>query len=561
MCKSGYVFFGYRPNLEEPVTDSHDSRSTSDADSARRQLDRATFLRGAAIGAVGLSPLLAAACGSGSSSSSSAPATSAAGAPTKGGILNAGFVSGGTQETLNPLIGVTPIDQGRIQNLYDPLVIVNPDLSTSPGLALSWTPNSDNTVWEVKLRPDVTWHNGKTFGADDVIYSIQQMAKTDGSSYATPFVATVNLKDLKKVNNLTVQIPLTAPDADLSANFTYYNSWMIQNGETDFKKPIGTGPFMADTFTPGKESVFQANPNYWVTGKPYVKTLKIISFDDTTARLNALLSGEIQAMAQLPTADAKAHSTTGDITVLSGPSPQPMMFYMDVTQAPFNDPKVRQAMRLIADRQALIDGALNGYGTVGNDVVGKGAKYFDASLPQRVQDLDQAKSLLQSAGQANLTVELDTSPIFPGFVESATLLAEQAKGAGVTINLKQQPSNSYYDPSTLYLKMAFAETQWAITSLKFFYEQALTSGAPYPETHWKNADTDKWLNAAIAESDQTKAQGYWDQVQKQQYDEGGYLQWVNADWVDGLGNNVKGMKPSGAGALGNMTFMNAWLQS
>ena len=333
---------------------------------------------------------------------------------------------------------------------------------------------------------------------------------------------------------------MTAPDADLSANFTYYNSWMIQNGETDFKKPIGTGPFMADTFTPGKESVFQANPNYWVTGKPYVKTLKIISFDDTTARLNALLSGEIQAMAQLPTADAKAHSTTGDITVLSGPSPQPMMFYMDVTQAPFNDLKVRQAMRLIADRQALIDGALNGYGTVGNDVVGKGAKYYDASLPQRVQDIEQAKSLLKSAGQSNLTVELDTSPIFPGFVESATLLAQQAKDAGVTINLKQQPSNSYYDPSTLYLKMAFAETQWAITSLKFFYEQALASGAPYPETHWKNSDTDKWLNAAIAESDQAKAQGYWNQVQKQQYDEGGYLQWVNADWVDGLAEQRQG---------------------
>ena len=147
-------------------------------------------MRGAAVGAIGLSPLLAAACGGSSSSSSSAPATSSAGAPTKGGILNAGFVSGGTQETLNPLIGVTPIDQGRIQNLYDPLVIVNPDLSTSPGLALEWTPNSDNTVWEVKLRPDVTWHNGKSFGADDVIYSIQQMAKTDGSSYAGPFVVT-----------------------------------------------------------------------------------------------------------------------------------------------------------------------------------------------------------------------------------------------------------------------------------------------------------------------------------------------------------------------------------
>src|SRR5262249_36154287 len=145
MCDSCGSLLGYRPDLEEPVTDSHDPRSEADSP-GRTHLDRATFLRGAAVGPLGLSPPLAAACGGSSSSSSSSSATPSAGAPVRGGVLNAGFVGGGTQETLNPLIGVTPIDQGRIQNLYDPLVIVNPDLSTSPGLALSWEPNSDNTL-------------------------------------------------------------------------------------------------------------------------------------------------------------------------------------------------------------------------------------------------------------------------------------------------------------------------------------------------------------------------------------------------------------------------------
>ena len=79
----------------------------------------------------------------------------------------------GTAETLNPYLGVTPIDQSRIQQLYDPLVILNPDFSTSPGLALKWTPNKAATEWEVKLRPDVTFHNGKTLTAQDVIYSIR----------------------------------------------------------------------------------------------------------------------------------------------------------------------------------------------------------------------------------------------------------------------------------------------------------------------------------------------------------------------------------------------------
>ena len=89
-------------------------------------------------------------------------------------------------------------------------------------------------------------------------------------------------------------------------------------------------------------------------------------------------------MAQLPTAQAKAHQDTGDITVLIAPSPQAMMFYMDTTQAPFNDVNVRQAIKLIADRQALVASAINGFGTVGNDIVGKGLPFYDNDLPQRV---------------------------------------------------------------------------------------------------------------------------------------------------------------------------------
>jgi peptide/nickel transport system substrate-binding protein len=538
------------------VTDSPELRHRPvPATGDERRLDRGTFLRGVTGAAIGMSPLLAAACGGGSSTTTTSAASG--GKPVRGGQLRAGFVGGGTAETLNPLIGITPIDQGRIQNLYDPLVIVNPDLTTAPGLALEWNANADATEYEVKLRPGVEFHNGKTFGADDLIYSIRQMAKP--TSFAVPFVSGINLRDMKKIDNLTVKIPLTAPDADLAANFTYYNTWIMQDGETDFKKPVGTGPFMAESFTPGQQSVFKKNPNYWVSGKPYVDELKIVSIDDPTARLNALLSGQIDMMAQLPTAQAKAHQQTGDITVLSGHSPQPMMFYMDTSKPPFNDNNVRMAMKLIADRQALIDGALNGYGKLGNDIVGSGLPFYDSSLPQRTQDIEQAKSLLAKAGQSNLQVLLQTSQIFPGFVESATLLAEQAKAAGVDIKLKQEPANAYYNPSLLYLKMPFAETQWAITSMKFFYLQALANNAPYNETHWKDTNFNDLLFKAIGETDHTKAQDLWNQVQEIQYNQGGYLNWTNADWVDGLSNKVKGLAPSGAGALGNFVFLNTYI--
>jgi peptide/nickel transport system substrate-binding protein len=539
----------------DPEESAFEQGRSAEPDLFDHRISRQALLRGAAGAFIGASPLLAAACGGGGSSSNT---TAEKGKPRRGGTLRLGFVGAGTAETLNPYQGVTPIDESRVQNLYDPLVVVNPDLTTGPGLALEWTTNSDATEYEVKLRPDVEFHNGKTFGAEDLIYSIRLMSKPANFA-SVPFVAGINLNELKAVDATTVRIPLKFPDADLAANFVYWNTWIVQDGETDFTHPVGTGPFMFDSFKPGTESLFKRNPNYWVTGKPYVDQLRITAIDDNTARLNALLSGQIDGMAQLPTADAKAHQSTGDITVLTSKSPQAMMFYMDTTQAPFTDVRVRQAVRLIADRQALVDNAINGFGTIGNDIVGKGLPFYDDELPQREQDIDQAKSLLKAAGQENLNVLLRTSPIFPGFVEAATLLTEQAKEAGVTIQLKQVPPNSYYNPSLLYLKMAFAETQWPIPSLKFFYLQALSSSAPYNETHWSDKAWNDKLQQAIGELDQDKAQSLWNEVQEVQYNEGGYLNWTNADWVDGISTKVKGLEPHPAGVLGNYLFLNAWL--
>jgi peptide/nickel transport system substrate-binding protein len=519
-------------------------------------MSRAAFLKGAAgaAGGLGLVQLLAACGGSGTSSSSS---TAAGGAPKRGGQLRVAYVGGGTAETINPNAAVTPIDEGRVQSIYDPLVLLNPDLSTSPGLALEFNANKDATVYEVKLRPGVTFHNGKPFGADDVIYSIGLNAKS--TSIALPFVSNINVGEMKALNNLTVRIPLKLADADLAANFVYYNTWIVQNGEKDFAHPVGTGPFVFQSFTPGQQSIFTRNPHYWASGGPYVDSLKIESISDPTARLNALLSGQVDAIAQMAYAQAKAHKATGDITVLQAHSPQVLMFYMDTTRAPYNDNRVRLAMKLIADRPALIEGAISGFGTPGNDIVGKGLPFYDNSLPQRVQDIEQAKSLLNAAGQTGLKVPMFISDAIPGFIESATLYAQQAKAAGVTVQLQQKPADSYFNPSLQYLKEPFAETQWPPPSLKFFYLQALASNAPFNETHWHDPAFNTLLFKAIGETDKAKAQALWDQVQQIQYQQGGYINWTNADFVDGLSKKVHGLKPSAAGILGNHRFQDAWL--
>jgi peptide/nickel transport system substrate-binding protein len=425
-----------------------------------------------------------------------------------------------------------------------------------PGLALEWNPNKTATEYEVKLRPGVEFHNGKTLEAEDVIYSIHLMAAK--TSIALPFVSGIHLHDLKAVNRTTLRIPLKFPDADLAANFVYYNTWIVQKGEKNFSHPIGTGPFKFHSFTPGQQSVFERNPNYW-DHPAHVDSLKIVSISDPTARLNALLSGQIDAMAQLEYAQAKAHQARGDIHVLVAHAPQVLMFYMDTTRPPFSDNRVRLAMKLIPDRKTLIQDAISGFGTVGNDIVGKGLPFYDNSLPRHEQDIARAKSLLKAAGHEHLTVVLQTSDVIPGFVESATLLAQQASAAGVKIKLQQVPASSYFNPSLKYLKMLFAETQWPPSSLKFFYLQALASNAPFNETHWHSKSFNRLLFKAIGELNHDKAQSYWNQLQKIQWSHGGYLNWTNADFVDALSKKVRGLKPSSAGILGNHRFQDAWL--
>jgi peptide/nickel transport system substrate-binding protein len=473
-----------------------------------------------------------------------------------GGRLRVGHVGGGDAEGFNPSTGSTFIDASRFYNLYDPLTRVNPDFSYSPALALEWTPNADSTEWEIKLRPDVVWHDGKPFTADDVIYTMQLMGDEAHISHAS--VANVRLGELRKVDDLTLVVPLKSSNARLIDSFVQQNTVIVQNGATDYTNPVGTGAFKFQEFAVGQRSLCVRNESYWDEGKPYVDEWEDISIDDESARLNALLAGEIDMMSQLSFTQARAQQDAGEIQVIAAPSPAIQVFLMAVDIAPFDDPLVRQAFRLIADRQALVDGALQGFGSPGNDLVGLGLPFF-ADLPVREQDLEQAKSLLAQAGKENLEVTLHTSDIVPGFVEAATLFAEMAKGAGVTVNVKKEAANAYFDTNKLYTKLDFGQSFWTVSSVGLWYEQALLSDAVWNETHWRDPAFDELVRSAQGAPDEATATDLWNQVQQIQYDEGGYIVWAHVSIVDAAANYVKGIVPSAFFNLGGWNYRDVWL--
>jgi peptide/nickel transport system substrate-binding protein len=504
-------------------------------------------------GAAGIGGMLVA---QGGLAAATATVASAA-TPRRGGRLRVGHVGAGKGESFNPGRGSSFIDASRYYNLYDPLVRVNPDFSQSPGLALEWKPNATATTWEVKLRSGVKWHDGSAFTADDVIWSLRQMGSKKHVGNAA--VANIRLADLKKTGPLVLQIPLKAPDARLSDSFVQQNTVMVKNGERDFTKPIGTGPFAFKSFEIGVRSLCVRNPDYWENGKPYVDEWEDISIDDNSARLNALLGNQIDMMSQLDFAQAKAQKSRGKIHVIDAPSPAYQVFIMRTDRPPFSDVRVRQAFRLIVDRQALINVALGGFGTLGNDLFGYGLPYFADSLPVRKQDIDQAKSLLRKAGKSNLSVTLQTSEIVPGFTQAATLLAQQAQQAGVKITIKKEPANAYFDTSLLYTKMNFAQSYWTTGSLAAFYSQALDSGAVWNETHFKNKAFDALVHKATGARTVDAATAAWLKVQKVQYERGGYIGWANQNIVDAASNKVKGIVPSAFFNLGGWNYRDVWL--
>ena len=480
----------------------------------------------------------------------------AATAAKRGGKLIAGFVGGGDKETLDPHFALADIDFARGLNLFDRLTHFMPDLSVQPLLAESLEPNSNGTVWQIKLRSGVTWHDGKPFTADDVLYTYRRIItkKLIGASR----LGALDLARAKKVNKTTITLPLKSPFADLPAMLAEVWLSIVQDGATKFKPPIGTGPFKFTSWSQSRQSLFTKNENYFISGKPYIDQLELVSISDNTARLNALLNGQIHALVNLDFVQAKAHANDKNLNLIIAKAPFTVPIYMRSDRAPFKDNRVRQALRLVVDREQMVQNVLSGFGSVGNDLFGKGTPNYNTALPERKHDPEKAKSLLKAAGHGNgLNLTLYTSTAAPGMLESATAFAQQAKAANVNIKLIKTPADTYYG-GQYYLKVAMGQTNYQ-GIIPVTWADALRSDGPFNETAWKRPAFDKGFARAEATVDPAKRKQIYFDLQKELWDQGGYIIWGFNDTIDAVSPKVKGVKPSNYYYLGGVDFKSFWL--
>jgi len=516
---------------------------------SRRQLLRYSGVSAAAV--AGSSFL--AACG-GDEGGPSGPS----GPQGSGGILIHGATGGGAKDTIDPHAPVTAPDIARVSNLFEPLLFWNNSYELEPALAESIEGSADATTWTIKMRPGVTFHNGKTVTAEDAWFSIQRVADPKAPlSAGGQLSQIIDFQSTKVVDETTLELVLNTPYAILDTLLAEYTLGIIPT-DFDIANPVGTGAFAYKSFTPGETSTFTKYADYW--GEPaFIDELQIQDFADDSSKVNALQSGQIQTVDNLPYNLIETIEGAGGGVLVSDTGAW-VPFTMRVDVAPFSDVRVRQAMRLVVDRQQMIDQTLSGYGSLGNDMYAPLDVNYASDLPQREQDIEQAKSLLASAGQEGLQVELftgdDIGSVAPA---AANLFAEQAKAAGVDVKVTKK--TPFYDDD--YLSYAFAQDFW---NTRNYIPQAVVGtfppeqGGTYNETHWDNKEHRDLVNAAAKELDEAKRAELLHDAQEIEYNEGGLIIWGFRQQVDGYAAGVQGIEPSAYLPLGSYKFQFASVQ-
>ncbi|MFZ0386119.1 MAG: ABC transporter substrate-binding protein [Solirubrobacteraceae bacterium] len=480
---------------------------------AAGRIGRREFMRrGAVIGMSGtLVGAALSACGSANSSNASSASSSGAAGATKGGTLR--LACQAPSAAVNP---ITIADLGGSTMLTQTGDYLTFDNSMTrqlqPMLATSWSHNSDGSVWTFKLRRGVKFHNGQPMSADDVVYTCQQQADPKNASSAlSTFSGVLKPEGVVKVDSETVAFHLEGPNG----NFPYiissdnYNLIIVPKG-TDFAKWqqtfIGTGPFKLQKYTQNQGAQFVANPDYWA-GPPHLAGTAFQFYGGQPPQILALQGGQVDVVAQFTAQGAEGLLNNSNYDIIKVKSASHRELSMRNDMAPFNDPRVRQAIALTLDRPAMVQALLQGSGQVGND--SPFAPKFastNTSVPQRVEDLAKAKALLTAAGHPDGFSTTLTAGEQEEIPQLAQVIAQAASKIGVKMSLKVETLTAYYGKST------YGNSDWldAVVSLveygdrgvpNVFLESALESSGPWNAAHFKNPTFDKLVSQYVAAVD------------------------------------------------------------
>ncbi len=461
-------------------------------------------------------------------------------APSKGGTFRLGMHDGNTGDSHDPgnYISFGMIQLGHTYRSY--LTMINADNTLGPDIAESWEASKDAKAWTFKINKNAQFHDGKSVTADDVIASMNHHRGDDTKSAAKALLADV--VELVKDDNHTVTFKLSGGNADLPWLMTDYHLAICPanpDGTMEWQSGNGSGPYKIISHEPGVATKLERHDGWHHEGA-YFDAVEMVVLNDLNARQAALVTGQIDAVTQVDLKTKSLLQRDRNIEIDDVPSGSAITMPMHTNMAPFDDVNVRTALKLAIDRQEVIDKVAFGSASLGNDFhVSPNMPYWPDDIPQRTYDPEQAKSLLKKAGMEGLTVEISVAEsVYPGAVDMCVLYAQQAKAAGINLNVNRVPNDGYY--SNIWLKKPFCVAQCgARPTPDVMFSLAYKDDAAWNESYWQNERFNKLLREAKSELDQAKRATLYREMCQIARDDGGTVIPMFANFVYARRKNVR----------------------
>lgn len=477
--------------------------------------------------------------------------------PRVGGRIRVASVLSSIADTLDPAKGALSTDYSRHYMIYSGLTQFDSRLEAKPGLATS-IESGDATLWTVKLRADAEFHNGKPLTPADVVYSLLRLK--DPATGSQVLAIASQIADVRATGPLEVQIRLAAPNVDLPVILADSHFLIIQNGATDFRTAIGTGPYWCADFNPGVRTLGRRNPNYWKPGKPYLEQIELVGISDESSRVNALLAGDLQLINGVNPRSVQRIRATSGYTVQETQSGLYTDLIMRQDARPTNDPNFALALKYLLDRDEILQAVFLGHAVLANDQpVPPSSPYYCTDIPRRQYDPDKARFLLRKSGLGRTRLAMYASPAAELSVDIATLVQESAMSAGLVLQVDRVPADGYWSNCWMKHPLTFGNINPRPT-VDMLFSSFFQSDSPWNESGWRDARFDALLLSARSErNDSRRKQMYWE-MQKLVHEKCGVGIPAFINIIDACDRRLKGYYPIPIGGLMGYNFAEyVWL--